>query len=73
MKAIKHLINVAFLWSLPYASLLFFWLLTLCQFSYVAAITSTVWAVVVFFYSLMALILYGVSVDTEDEITLFSK
>ena len=73
MKLIKHLINVAFLWSLPYASLLFFWLLTLCQFSYAAAITSTVWAVVVFFYSLMALILYGVSVDTEDEITLFSK
>lgn len=71
MKAIKHLINVAFLWSLPYACLLFFWLLTLCQFSYKAAITSSVWAVVVSFYSFMALILYSLNNGSEDDITLF--
>lgn len=73
MKLIKHLINIAFLWSLPYLALVFFWLLTLCQFSYKSAITSGVWAFTVTLYSIGALIVYFVCLEEEDEITLFSK
>ena len=71
MKPIKHIINLAFLWSLPYAALLFFWLLTLCQFSYTSVITSTVWAVIIFFYTLFSVVIYSCNNGSEDDITLF--
>lgn len=73
MKLIKQMIDLAFLWSLPYAALAFFWLLSLCQFSYKAAVTSDVFIVCVFVFALISSIIYGVSVGEEDEITLFNK
>lgn len=70
MKAIKHLINIAFLWAIPYVCLVFFWILTLCQFSYMAVVTSGIWAVVVAFYSFMTLILYSLNNGSEDDIKI---
>lgn len=70
MKIIKHLINIMFLWSIPYILLAFFMLITWFSFSYVAAVQSGVWNVVMFFYCLMTAILYMVSSGEEDEMSI---
>lgn len=73
MKLIKHLINIAFLWSLPYVGLMLFWLLTFCQFSYKAVLVDGTWIGFVLVFWFIALLLYTISLDSEDEITLFNK
>jgi hypothetical protein len=70
MKLIKHLINIMFLWSIPFILLGFINLLTWFSFSYTAAVTSNVFIVVIFFYFLMASILYGVSSGEIDDMSI---
>jgi hypothetical protein len=70
MKLIKHLINIMFLWSIPFILLAFLNVLTWWSFSYTAAVTSNVWIVVMFFYCLMASILYMVSSGEEEDMSL---
>jgi hypothetical protein len=70
MKLIKHLINIMFLWSIPFILLGFFLLVTGFSFSYRAAITSEVWIVVMFFYCLLTAILYMVSSGETDEMSI---
>ena len=70
MKLIKHLINIMFLWSIPFILLGFFNILTWFSFSYVAAVTSNVFIVVMFFYCLLSATLYGVSSGQEDDMSI---
>jgi hypothetical protein len=70
MKAIKHLINIAFLWTLPYTCLLFFWLLTLCQFDYKWVVMQPLWIIIVGFYSVLAVVLYSMNNGSEDDIKI---
>ena len=69
MKGIKHLINIALLWSLPYIGLMLFWLLTFCQFSYKAILTEGPWIRFVLVFWFVSLLLYAISLGSEDEIT----
>lgn len=71
MKVIKHLINIMFLWSIPFILLAFFMLITLFSFSYVAAVTSELWIIIMFFYCIISAILYMVSSGEEDEMSIF--
>ena len=71
MKLIKHLINIMFLWSIPFILLAFFMLITLFSFSYVAAVTSELWIIIMFFYCIISAILYMVSSGEEDEMSIF--
>jgi hypothetical protein len=70
MKLIKHLINIMFLWSIPFILLAFFMVLTWFSFSYVAAVTSQLWTVVIFFYCVLTAIIYIVSVGEVDELSI---
>ena len=70
MKLIKHLINIMFLWSIPFILLGFFTILTWFSFSYTAAVTSNVFIVVMFLYCLFTAILYGVSSGEEDDMSI---
>jgi hypothetical protein len=70
MKLIKHLINIMFLWSIPFILLGFLNLLTWFSFSYTAAVTSTLWISIMFFYCLMASILYMVASGEEEDMSL---
>ena len=70
MKLIKHLINIMFLWSIPFILLGFFLILTWFSFSYVAAVTSTLWITIMFFYCLLSAILYGVTSGEEEDMSL---
>ena len=70
MKLIKHIINIMFLWSIPFILLAFFMVLTWFSFSYTAAVTSSVWITVMFFYCLLSAILYGVSSGQEDDMSI---
>jgi hypothetical protein len=70
MKLIKHLINIMFLWSIPFIMLAFLDVLTWFSFSYTAAVTSTLWITIMFFYCLIASILYGLSSGQEDDMSL---
>jgi hypothetical protein len=70
MKLIKHLINIMFLWSMPFILLGFLNLLTWFSFSYTAAVTSTLWISIMFFYCLMASILYMVASGEEDDMSI---
>jgi hypothetical protein len=70
MKLIKHLINIMFLWSIPFILLAFFMLITLFSFSYTAAVTSDVWICVMFFYCIFTAILYAVSSGEEDDMSI---
>jgi hypothetical protein len=70
MKLIKHLINIMFLWSIPFILLAFLNLLTWFSFSYTAAVISTLWITIMFFYCLLSAILYGVTSGEEDDMSL---
>ena len=70
MKLIKHLINIMFLWSIPFILLGMFLLLTGLSFSYRAAVGSTLWISVNFFYCLLTLIIYTISVGETDEMSI---
>jgi len=70
MKLIKHLINIMFLWSIPYILLAFFMVLTWFSFEYHAAITSALWISVDFFYCLGTVLLYLVSEGDIDEMSI---
>jgi hypothetical protein len=67
MKLIKHIINIMFLWSIPYMLVAFFLLTTWFSFSYTEAVTSGVFVAVQFFYSLITFIMYGVLSEDNDE------
>jgi hypothetical protein len=67
MKVIKHLINIMFLWSIPYMVIAFFMLITWFSFSYTEAVTSGIFITVQFFYCLITFIMYGVLSEDEDE------
>lgn len=68
MKLIKHIINLLLLWAIPYVCLFFFWLLTLCQFSYRQTIINGYWVITVSIYCLMVAILYSLNNGSEDDI-----
>jgi hypothetical protein len=70
MKLIKHLINIMFLWSIPFILVAFIDLLTWWSFSYIETVTSTLWISIMFFYCLMASILYVVASGEEDDMSL---
>jgi len=70
MKVIKHLINIMFLWSIPYILLAFFMLITWFSFSYTAAVQSQVWNVIMFFYCLLTAMMYMVSSGEEDDMSI---
>jgi hypothetical protein len=70
MKLIKHLINIMFLWSIPFILLAFFMLITGFSFSYQAAVTSEIWIVIMFFYCALSAILYIVSSGEVDELSI---
>jgi hypothetical protein len=70
MKIIKHLINIMFLWSIPYILLAFFMLITLLSFNYTDVVQSTVWNTIIFFYCMLTAIMYGVSSGEEDDMSI---
>lgn len=70
MKLIKHLINIMFLWSIPFILVGFIDILTWFSFSYVEAVTSTLFISIMFFYCLLASILYGVSSGDIDDMSI---
>ena len=70
MKLIKHLINVMFLWSIPFILLGFFLVITGFSFSYQAAVTTEIWIVVMFFYCALSAIIYMVSAGEMDELSI---
>ena len=67
MKIIKHLINIMFLWSIPYIITAFFLVLTWFSFNYVDAVTSSVYVAFMFFYCLISFIVYGISNEEEGD------
>lgn len=70
MKIIKHLINIMFLWSIPYIMLAFFMVLTWFSFAYTDVVTSGVWNIVLFFYCLAIGLLYLISLGETDEMSI---
>lgn len=70
MKLIKHLINIMFLWSIPFIMLAFFMLVTWFSFSYREVITSGVWVAIMFFYCLMTVIMYAIGNEEEDALCI---
>ncbi len=70
MKLIKHLINIMFLWSIPYILLAFFMLITWFSFSYREVIISGLWNVILFFYCLLTALLYMISLGETDEMSI---
>jgi len=70
MKLIKHVINIMFLWSIPFILLAFFMLLTLFSFNYITAVTSEIWKVVMFFYCVITTVLYVVSSGEMDDMSI---
>lgn len=71
MKLIKNLVNLMFLYCVPFILLGLFCLLTAFSFKYSNAVTSNVWIVVITLYSITVTILYGVSLDEEDELSIW--
>jgi hypothetical protein len=70
MKLIKHVINIMFLWSIPFILLAFFMLITLFSFNYITAVTSEIWKVVMFFYCVITTVLYVVSSGEMDDMSI---
>ena len=70
IKFIKHVINVTFLWSIPFILLAFFLLITGLIYNYNIAITSVIWKAVMFFYFITTFVLYVVSSGKEDDISI---
>lgn len=66
MKLINHLLNLMFLWSIPFIMVAFFYLLTLFSFSYVSCVTSDVWIFLYSVYFMMSFIAYGVIEEDDD-------
>jgi hypothetical protein len=71
MKLIKHLVNIMFLYSIPFILLAFFCLLTAFSFNYIDAVTSSVWIAVVGMYSLVSTLVYAVSAEDEDAMAIW--
>ena len=70
MKLIKHVINIMFLWSIPFILLAFILLITGLIYNYHMAITSKLWVVVMLFYCVTTAIMYGVSSGEKDEMKI---
>lgn len=66
MNLIKHLINLMFLWTIPYVIVLFFMLITGFAFTYSEGIHSDVFVVISTFYSIVMLMAYLVGNSEED-------
>ena len=70
MKLIKHLINIMFLWSIPFILLAFFMLITWFSFSYTYVIKTELWIVIMFFYCALTAIIYFISAGEVDELSI---
>jgi hypothetical protein len=70
MKLIKHVINIMFLWSIPFILLAFILLITGLIYNYHIAVTSEVWVVVMFFYCIITAIMYMVSSGEVDDMSI---
>jgi hypothetical protein len=70
MKLIKHVINIMFLWSIPFILLALYMLLTLFSFSYKTAVTSEIWKVVMLYYCVITAVIYMVSSGKEDDMSI---
>jgi hypothetical protein len=70
MKIIKHLINIMFLWSIPYILTAFFLVLTWFAFSYVAVVTSGVWITFTFFYCMITGMMYMIGSGEVDDMSI---
>ena len=70
IKFIKHVINVMFLWSIPFILLAFFLLITGLIYNYPMAVTSDLRKVVMLFYFISTFVLYVMSSGKEDNISI---
>jgi hypothetical protein len=70
MNLIKHVINIMFLWSIPFILLAFILLITGLIYNYHMAVTSELWIVVMFFYFIITAIMYAVSSGEDDEMKI---
>lgn len=66
MKLIKHLINIMFLWSIPFIIGLFFMLVTMMSFTYHDLISSEPFIVIVFLYDILIVIFYAICEMEKD-------
>ena len=71
MKIIKHLVNIMFLYSIPFILLGFFCVITAFSFKYTDAVTSSVWIAVVGMYCIIATLMYAVSAEEEDAMMIW--
>lgn len=60
MNLIKHIANILALWTIPFVIVLFFMLVSGFAFTYYAAVTSTQFIVINFFYCIIMLCAYTV-------------
>lgn len=67
MKLIKHLVNIMFLYSIPFILLGFFCVISAFSFKYTDAVTAGVWVAVVAMYTLCITIVYAVSAEEEED------
>jgi hypothetical protein len=71
MKIIKHLVNIMFLYSIPFILLGFFCLITAFSFKYTDAVVSSVWISVVGIYCVIATLMYAVCAEEEDAMMIW--
>lgn len=71
MKIIKHVVNLMFLYSIPFILLGFFCVITAFSFKYTDAVTSSVWIAVVGMYCIIATLMYAVSAEEEDAMMIW--
>ena len=71
MKLIKHLVNIMFLYSIPFILLGFFCVITAFSFKYTDAVTSSVWVAIVGMYCIIATMVYAISAEEEDAIAIW--
>jgi len=71
MKLIKHLVNIMFLYSIPFILLGFFCVITAFSFKYTDAVTSSVWVAVVGMYCIIATMVYAISAEEDDTMAIW--
>ena len=71
MKIIKHVVNLMFLYSIPFILLGLFCILSAFSFKYTDAVTSSVWIAVVGMYCIIATLMYAVSAEEEDAMMIW--
>ena len=70
MRLIKHLLNLFFLWTIPYMIVFMFYLLTIASFGYVECVTSNPWILAYSIYFIMIMIMYFSCTDDDTDLKL---